>query len=319
MSEQSFDLIGIFQQVFKKKFFIIGFALLALVASLIFCSMQQKGYTSETVFLVKNPLLIDRNFVFRPTGYENREFFAAADDVDNVKTIAKSDGMLWYIIDKFDLRKAYHTQNDAQLLKKVKGNFKAIMEDTRNLRLAYTDPDPKRASDIVNEARTYLEQKFMDYFLITNKDITTALRDKVVMMKDSIARLDDSIQGIRLATGNYSHLLPSRGTTINPAGAAGAQNSAQLERLQEIAVMKDKMAADVASFNTLINEYEVMADKNIHIFYVVQDGYVPGEPSHPKTLLLSIASMIAATFFACVLVLFLGFYNQVMAARSGRS
>jgi uncharacterized protein involved in exopolysaccharide biosynthesis len=312
MSDQSFDLIGIFHQLFKKKFFIIGFTVLALIVSIIFCSMQPKGYTSETVFIVKNPLLIDRNFVFRPTGYENREFFAIADDVDHVKTIAKSDGMLWYIIEKFNLQKAYNTKDNDELIKKVRGNFKAVMEDTKNIQLFYTDTDPQRAADIVNEARGYLEKKFMDYFLITNKDISGALKDKVNAMKDTIVVLDASIQSIRATAGNYSQLLPARGNTITPAAAGNAQSAAQMEQLQEIVVLKDKIATDIAAYNTLINEYEVMANDKIHIFYVIQDGYVPGAASHPKTIIITAASAIAALFFSCVLVLFGGFYSYVM-------
>jgi len=75
MNDQSFDLIGIFKQIFKKKVFIISITLAALIISFIFCSLQQKKYTSRSVFIVKNPILIDRNFVFRNSNFENKEFF----------------------------------------------------------------------------------------------------------------------------------------------------------------------------------------------------------------------------------------------------
>jgi uncharacterized protein involved in exopolysaccharide biosynthesis len=316
MSDRSFDLIGIFHQIFRKKIFVIIVTLAALIISLVICNMQTPGYTSETVFIVKNPLMIDRNFVFRHTDYENREFFASPDDVDNVKTIAKSDGMLWYIIDSFNLRKAYHTENDGQLITMVRKNFKAVMEDTRSLELYYTDTDPQRAANITNAARDYLEKKFMDYFLVTNKDIAGALQDNTDSLKRKMNVLNDSIETIRAAIGNYSQLLPSRGTTVNAGSATtNAQGAASLEHLQEIATLKDKMAKDIADNQSLISEYEVMANKKIHIFYIIQDAYVPGAPSTPKTIIVVTASTIAGLFFASVLVLLSGFYEYVMESK----
>jgi uncharacterized protein involved in exopolysaccharide biosynthesis len=320
MSEPSFDLVGIFHQIFKKKFFVLIVALAALVISLIFCKMQTPGFTSETVFIVKNPLLIDRNFVFRHTDYENREFFASPDDVDNVKTIAKSDGLLWFLIDSFNLRKAYHPKDDGELITTVRKNFKSVMEDTKNIELYYTDPDPERAAKITNAARNYLETKFMNYFVTTNKDITSALMDNTNSLKHKISILNDSIEYIRAVIGNYNQLLPNRGLTLNSASTnANAKNTQQLEHLQELAVLKDKMTNDIADYQSLISEYEVMANNKMHIFYIVQEAYVPGDASTPKTMIVVTASTIAGLFFACLLVLLGGFYQFVMDSRNPKS
>ncbi|WP_118972831.1 Wzz/FepE/Etk N-terminal domain-containing protein [Taibaiella koreensis] len=313
MNESSFDLIGIFREIFKKKLFLIVLTIAALVISIIFCLLQQKQYTSETIFIVKNPMLIDRNYVFRTTSYEHKDFFAIPDDVDHVKTIAKGDGIVWHVIRKFDLAKAYGMENDDKLVKKVKGNFKAIMEDTKNIELFYTDPDPKRAAAITNAAREYLEATFLDYFRTTNKDITVSLKERIAAMSDTMVRLDDSISALRAVAGNYSQLLPARGNTISmAAGTATPQSAQAMERLQETGALKDRLAADVAAYRSLINEYEVMANGKLKIFYVVQEGYVPTLPSHPKTLIIVAAATLAALFFGCILVLIAAFYKHVM-------
>lgn len=314
MSDVSFDLIGIFRAIFRKKTFIICVTLAAMVISIIFCALQEKRYTSKTSFIVKNPLLIDRNYVFRNTSYEHRDFFAIPDDVDHVQTIAKNDGVIWHLIEKFDLAKAYGMEADDRLVKKVRGNFKAVMEDTKNIELFCTDKDPKRAAAMATEARNYLEHTFINYFLATNKDITDALKEKSAGLKDSVAKLDQEIATLRAAGNSYNQLLPSRGNTIVAANAGSAQSAGALEQLQEITVQKDRMLADLASYRSLINEYEVMANKNIHIFYVVGDAFVPSVASHPKTLIIVGASTLAALFFACILVLFTAFYSSVMRA-----
>lgn len=317
MNEFSFDLIGIFREIFKKKNFILILTAAALIISFIFCSLQQKKYTSETIFIVKNPLLIDRNFVFRNTSYEHREFFAVPDDVDHVKTIAKSDGLLWHLIDNFGLAKAYHMeQDDGRLVKEVKGNFKTVMEDTKNIQLYYSDPDPERARKITTAARDYIERTFLNYFLTTNKDITDALKEKAAAMRDTITKLDDSITNIRTTVGNYTQLLPSRGTSIASGSQYGdARNAGAMEHLREITAIKDKLSDDVATYESLVNEYEVMANGKIHIFYIIQEAYKPGANSHPKTLIITAVSTLVALFFACILVLISAFYRKVMGTK----
>ncbi len=316
MNETSFDLIGIFRQIFKKKKFVLSVTIAAGVLSFIFCLLQQERYTSETVFIVKNPLLIDRNYVFRNTSYEHREFFAVPDDIDHIQTIGKSDGLIWHLIGKFDLGKVYNIKNDQKLFKRVKRNYKLKHEDTKNIELYYTDPDPKRAQAIAVAAREYIEEMFRNYFLTTNKDITNALRIKATNLSDSIVTLDDSIKTLRAATGNYSALLPQRGNSISSyAASLSPENAASLERLQELTVLKDQLVKDVANYTTLINEYEVMESGDIRVFYVVQDAYEPGVSSYPQTLIIIGASILGALIFSCFLVLFTGFYKTVMQTK----
>jgi uncharacterized protein involved in exopolysaccharide biosynthesis len=316
MNDHSFNLIGIFKQIFKKKVFVIAITLAALIISLIFCSLQPKGYTSRSVFIVKNPLLIDRNFVFRNSNFENKEFFAIADDVDHVKTIAKSDEILWYLIDSFNLRTAYNMKDDGEIIDKVRSSFKTVMEDTKNIEIFYTDPDAERAAKITNAARQFLEKTFLNYFLLTNKDVTEALSEKAAAMRDSINVLGDSIQTIRASAGIYSQLLPTRGETINAAnGSTSASNAASLEHLQEMVIRKDKLANDIADYESLINEYQVMANGKIHLFFVIQEARPNFGATHPKTLFIVGASTLAALFFACALVLLGGFYQFVMHSK----
>lgn len=312
MNEPQFNLIGIFRAIFKRKKFVLLFTLAAILISFVFCMLQQDRYTSETIFIVKNPLLIDRNYVFRNTSYEHKEFFAIADDIDHVSTIGKSDGLLWHIIEKFNLGKVYGIENSSKLIKTVENNFKFKNEDTKNIELYYTDADPKRAMAITTAARDYIEEVFLNYFLTTNKDITEALHKKSLTVSDTIAMMDDSIRTIRARLNNYSQMLPQRGNAIATTGTgSSAENAAGMEQLQEITTVKDQMVKDLAGYRSLINEYEVMASGKIRVFYVVQEAYEPGLPSHPKTLIIVAASALGALFFSCMLILFGMFYRSV--------
>lgn len=307
MSEQRFDFIEIIKAIYRRKFFILGFAVLAGILGFVFCSFQERLYRSETTFIVKNPTLIDRNFTFRTTSYEHKDFFATADDVDNIVTLGESNGLIGYLIEKFDLGKAYGIDNPGKLFNKVKKNFKFTREDTKNIRLYYSDPDAKRAQAITLAARDHLQDLFQDYFISTNQDLTKALYKKADAISDTIARLDDSMMVLRTQTGAYGQLQPSRGNSViyNTEDKMTPEKAIALEKIQEMAATKDRLVTDRAGYNSLINEFEVIAQGKIRLFYIVEDASLPEFPAYPIVPLIVAACTLAGFFFATILTLIL--------------
>lgn len=305
MSEQRFDFIEIIKAIFRKKFFILGFAVLAAIVGFVFCLFQEKMYRSETTFIVKNPTLVDRNFTFRTTSYEHKDFFATADDVDNIVTLGESSGLISYLIDKFDLGKAYGITNRSKLFNRVRKNFKFTREDTKNIRLYYADTDPKRAQAITIAAREKLQEMFHDYFVSTNRDLTAALYKKAQAISDTIARLDDSMMVLRTQTGAYGQLQPSRGNAViyNTEDKVTPEKAIALEKIQELAATKDGLVKDRAGYNSLINEFEVIAQGKIRLFYIVEDAYEADFPAYPMIPFIVVVCALAGFFFACILVI----------------
>ena len=305
MSEQRFDFIEIIKTIFRRKFFILGFAVLAAITGLVFSLLQEKLYKAETVFIVKNPTLIDRNFTFRTTSYEHKDFFATADDVDNIVTLGESNGLIGYLIEKFDLAKAYGISNPGKLFNVVKKRFKFTREDTKNIRLYYSDPDPKRAQAVTMAARDHLQDLFQDYFISTNKDLTAALYKKAHAISDTIAGLDDSMMVLRTQTGAFGQLQPSRGNSViyNTEDKITPEKAVALEKIQEMAATKDRLVTDRAGYNSLINEFEVIAQGRIRLFYIVEDASLPDAPAYPIVPLIVAACALTGFFFAVLLVL----------------
>ena len=304
MSEQRFDFIEIIKAIFRRKFFILGFTVLAAIIGFVFCLFQEKLYKSETTFIVKNPTLVDRNFTFRTTSYEHKDFFATADDVDNIVTLGESSGLISYLIDKFDLGKAYGITNRGKLFNRVRKNFKFTREDTKNIRLYYSDPDPKRAQAVAIAAREHLQEMFQDYFISTNRDLTSALYKKAQAISDTINRLDDSMMVLRTQTGAYGQLQPSRGNSViyNTEDKVTPEKAIALEKIQEMAATKDRLVTDRAGYNSLINEFEVIAQGKIRLFYIVEDAGEADFPTYPIVPLIVAICALAAFFFACILV-----------------
>jgi len=304
MENQSFSLLKIMQEIYKKRVWILLITLAALIISTVCCLMRPPKYTSQTTFLVKNLLLIDRNYIFKNNSFDNGQFFAVPDDIDNIKTIAKSKSIFQKVIDSFDLHKVYEIKDRDRLVEVVKSNFKFVMEDTKSVELYYTDKNPQRAAHIVNALRENIESAFLNYFISTNKDIMVALQHETNLLDDSIATLNDSMKHIRFRINNYSELLPTRGAYIATGNRKSTMEDViELEKIQELAYIKERLASDVAQHKSLINEYREMLENKIHAFYVVQNGDIPSMPSGPGIIIIVSAGTIAALFFACILVL----------------
>jgi LPS O-antigen subunit length determinant protein (WzzB/FepE family) len=310
-NSSNFNLVGIFRQVLEKKAFIISVILAASIVSFFFCKIQTKKYTSKTIFIVKNPILLDRSFVFTPSN-SDKNLFAAPEDVDQVKSIAESDALPLAIIQKFNFQKIYKSVNKEQLIDIVQGNLKFVMKDSKNVELSYTDTDPQRAAAIVNTARKCLEESFSNYFASADKDIIKVLQHNSDSLSLNIAMLNDSIKNMRTRVSNQDRLLPTRNLVISTAYAGNSSSESYLvEGLNDKIILKSKLEDEVEASQNLIRQYNAMVNNQIKIFYVVQPASPANKPSSPKTIIIVLASAIAAMFFSCMLVLLRNSYQRV--------
>lgn len=313
----NFDLVHICRIIAKKKKFVFGLTGLVVLVGLIFCLVSPKRYTSQTIFIVKNPLMMDRNFVFRDALYEHKEFFAVPDDIDQVEAIAKSDALLWHLINKFKLDEYYGISNFGLLKRRVKMSFAFSRKDTKNIEMFYTDSDPKMAHQVLAEAKSFIEKMFLDYFVQNNRQIATTLTDKLKELDNQIDSVSNHIVSIRTESGLNAHLLPTRGEVIaaqTPAVSPSQQLA--LEQLQNVVTTKDELVADRAKMNSLLNELSVFTSENVNIFYVVQDAYEPNidDNSHPKTWLILAGCLIGGFIVSVCIAVFGAFYKEKVVA-----
>ncbi len=312
MNDTRFDLIEISKEIFKRGKFILIFTLAAIVAGFVFCLLQTKEYTSGTVFIVKSPMNMDRNHQFRQTAYQNNEFFATDNDVDHIATIAKSDGLFYFLADQFDLQKVYAVASRDAAARKVRKKIKFTRNDTKNIELYVTDTDPQRASDITVATRKYIEDTYRNFFIETNKDMVHALQMKIRGIDDSLQGLEIRIMELREKYDAYNTLLPTRGTTLVNTTAGTKSNVEGMEFLQKTTAQKDKLINDRADYFSLMNEYSVgLQDDKVKMFYLIQDAYVPDTESIPNIPLTLAICFVAGLFFSCILVLLTAYYKRI--------
>lgn len=305
MPTQKLDLVEICRIILRKKWFILVFAICAAIVGLVCSLVATKQYTSRTVFIVKSPMNMDRNQIFRQGDYQPNDFFANENDIDNIMTISQNEVLLQFLVDSFKLDKHYGVSSKSKAFNILKRHFKITRNDTRSVEFAISDSDPQMAAVLVNTARWETSNLFRNYFLQTNSQLVASLNRNIENVDQQIELIDDSIAVIRRHYSLYNSLLPARGQSITTAAVANTEEKARgMEILQSITATKDQLVKDRGEYVSLINEYNLKTpDGGFNMVYTVQQGWPSDKASFPIIPLILAICFVAGLFFSIVIVL----------------
>jgi len=305
MPTQKLDLVEICRIILRKKWFILIFAICAAIVGLVCSLVATKQYTSRTVFIVKSPMNMDRNQIFRQGDYQTNDFFANENDIDNIMTISQNEVLLQFLVDSFRLDQHYGVASKSKAFSILKRHFKITRNDTRSIEFAISDPDPQMAAALVNTARWETGNLFRNYFLQTKNQLIASLNSNIANVDQQIQAINDSIAEIRQQYKLFSVLLPARGKTVTTAPVAGNEVKAKgMEILEAVTETKDQLVKDRSEYVSLINEYNLKTPGGgIDMVYAVQQGWPSDSPSFPIIPLIMAICFAAGLFFSVIIVL----------------
>lgn len=309
----TFDLLSIVRLIFKRKKIVLLVTTIAVIVAILFCLIAPKQYTTSTVFIVKNPILLDKNYVFRNTMYEHKEYFAIPNDVDQVETIFKSESLINYLISELKLSEYYDIQSPFWLRLKVKNAMAFDRKDTKNIEIFFTDKDPEMAELAARTIREYLEEKFVNYFKHSNKQVAEAVKNELQFIKADLDSLTNQILALKAEHGLNNYMLPTRGESVIASSSTGNVSGTQLvalEQINNLSKIKDQLATDQAKYISTIHEFELMERGGMKVFYLVQDAYKPNIPTHPKSIIIILGTFIGSLVLTSLWVVFASFYKE---------
>lgn len=309
----TFDLLSIVRLIFKRKKIVLLVTTIAVIVAILFCLIAPKQYTTSTVFIVKNPILLDKNYVFRNTMYEHKEYFAIPNDVDQVETIFKSESLINYLISELKLSEYYDIQSPFWLRLKVKNAMAFDRKDTKNIEIFFTDKDPEMAELAARTIHEYLEEKFVNYFKHSNKQVAEAVKNELQFIKADLDSLTNQILALKAEHGLNNYMLPTRGESVIASTSTGNVSGAQLvalEQINNLSKIKDQLASDQAKYISTIHEFELMERGGMKVFYLVQDAYKPNIPTHPKSIIIILGTLIGSLVLTSLWVVFASFYKE---------
>ncbi len=313
-----FDLVEIAHTLRRRARFILLITLLAGAGAAIAWLLGTRKYKSYASVLVNNPLYSDRNNLFRNDKVTFVEYFGREDDIDKVIAIAKSDATKGAIIDYMQLAKTYKldTSKDedrTELSTRFNRSFDVKRTEYSNVEISYTDPNPRLASDVANNAVRIIDEVYTGHYNSLRNNARRSLEGRMHQTDSTIASLTDSLASMRDRYHIYDILSPARqNMTQNGSHAGGPGYGRAIEEIQNIEATKDQLVADRARFVSLINEFSAgtgVGDQPQ--MQVISPASVPDKPAGLNLWQTIVVSMLLAALAATIWALLAAYYRAL--------
>lgn len=169
-----FELIDI---IWKWKYKILLPTLLAMLISYI-ASMPKfmpPKYASTATFYAANPSASDRSTIFNSEiGFTN--YFGGGDDLDRILTIANSNELSNFIVNKFELVKHYNQEDLFYTLLQWGSNYEVKKNDLDAIEITIKDTDAALAKDMTLAVISFIDSSYKALTIDSRKKILQALK-----------------------------------------------------------------------------------------------------------------------------------------------
>ncbi|CAH1001616.1 hypothetical protein LEM8419_02521 [Neolewinella maritima] len=189
-------------------------ALLAIVISLLLPAY----YTGFTSFVAISPEQVSIESTFG-TGGNRTQFYGTGDDIDRLLSIAESNEVVHFIVDSFNLYRAYGI--DSTTLKgpvKVAQKFQSFYDVERSPRdiieLSVEDRDPMRAAAMATAARRRIDALNLALIRATHSRNANGLAVEIQHSEQQLSELNERLSTLRRDSGVYNTEAQSEALSI---------------------------------------------------------------------------------------------------------
>lgn len=220
-------------------------------------------YESTTIFYAGSVDAVRPNQIFG-TSTSQVDFYGTDRDNDRLMTIAESNDLADYIIEKFDLYEHYDIDREkdraAYLVRQKFGKHYNVIKTKRDaIEISVEDVDKELAADMVNSVREKVNEMAVKVIKEQLEKLKTSLQKNIKEKEDQLVILNDSLQKNRSHYGVYN--VDTQGevfaSQILSADAKLARESSKLTALQKNGtVPRDTLArleANVAGYRSEVN------------------------------------------------------------------
>ncbi|MEN0045763.1 MAG: hypothetical protein AAF806_01755 [Bacteroidota bacterium] len=206
--EQQDNLLGVLKTLAHYFKFILGVCTIVGIGSIIIVLLLPVYYKASTVFLAASPDILTERGLFG-TANRDPQQFGNNNDNDRLLTIAESDELANYIINRFELYEHYDIDSsNAKSAFYIKEQFRGLYEVKRTKRdaiqLSIEDKDPKIAASMTNAAREKIDAISLGLTKdLLDKQIKT-FEQNIGNKSQTLNVLSDSLQAVRSRYGIYN-------------------------------------------------------------------------------------------------------------------
>lgn len=257
--QQNENLIDILASIWKWRKKIILISLVAGIGTAIISLMLPNWYQATTIFYAASPDLAKP----QPVGISERDidFYGQDTDLDRLFSIAKSNELIDYLIDEFDLYTHYeidpqHEKGPHKLRLKLDKLYNSQKNKFDALELSFEDKDKELAAKVANAARIKINAIAQNLIKRSQGKLLESYKKNVTEKESNLKTLSDEITSLRKKYKIYS---------ISAQGEAYASSmtkvSARLEGLKakynafKSAGIQDSLAKTSAKLKGVESQY----------------------------------------------------------------
>ena len=269
--EQRENLLDIIKTLFQWKKPILYLCLGVGILSALLSLLLPNYYQSISIFYAASMDQVKPGQIFG-TSTRDADFYGNDHDNDRLLTIAESNEVADYIIQKFDLYTHYDIdiKNEKAPFKVKEKFFKyyKVMKTKRDaIELSMEDTDKEQAAEIVNEARMKIDELYIKVVRGQLEKLKQSLKQNIIEKESKISQLNDTLMYYRNTYGVYTD---SQGEIfaeqILTTDSKLSREQAKLNALEKSpSINRDTIALMRATAQGYKNELKNLQEK-LHLF-----------------------------------------------------
>ncbi len=264
---------------------------IAAIGSAIVSMMMKEYYTSNALFQVSNPHMMDRGNLFTEELKGTVYLFGGKADVDRCITLANSRALQESVINKFNLYEHYDIdkkdpESGHWVSFALQGHFKITKTTEGMLTVSVQDEDPQFAAEMAN----YIVYKLdtLNKKIITEKkrDLSTLYEKEVKTSQQRVATLTDSLR---------------RAIERNPEDTVTASILGQ---------MAENAVEQFNKVNTIAKEHSSALNQPFSTIYWIEKAVPAVKRSWPVRSLIVVSSTLLAGIAMVFLAIFMEKFRE---------
>lgn len=233
------NILGVLETLFRYKKAILYTCGAAAVISIVVSLLRPVYYKSTSVFYAASTDLASPERIF---GNVNAaiEYYGQPEDIDRVITIAESNEVTDYMIDRFDLYDRYDIDTtSARAPYYVRLAYFDLYDLSQTkydaIQLSVEDEDPKVAAEMANAARNKTAEILVRLIKESQDQTLSAYRTSIEEGEKNVIVINDSLQRTRNRFKVYNTVSQSEGISnaLQKARSKLLMNEIELEEMQK--------------------------------------------------------------------------------------
>lgn len=257
--DQNDSLLGIVASLYKWRKKIIGFSFGIAVLTAAVSLLLPDYYKSTTIFYAASPDLASPESLFGKSG-ESMDYYGEDEDVDRIMTIAKSNELKDFLIEKYNLYEHYeidstHVKAKHKIYEKLDKLYEVEKTKYDAIELSFEDKDKDLATMMANDARLKIDEIGQRLIKQSQAQVLKTYEENLRIKSDEIRLLNDSLRFVRQKYGVYNPVTQSEQLSTFKAKAQSNYQRA-LAKLKAFEALSNPNKDSIVIIRARVNGYK---------------------------------------------------------------